>query len=35
MLQQLRDRKQYTKPSVSRRAEVKKAAYKEQLFKED
>ncbi|MGG8495690.1 30S ribosomal protein S21 [Tenacibaculum sp. TC6] len=35
MLQQLRERKQYVKPSVLRRAEVKKAAYKEQLFKED
>ncbi|CAM1347739.1 MULTISPECIES: 30S ribosomal protein S21 [Tenacibaculum] len=35
ILQQLRNRKQYDKPSVIRRAEVKKAAYKEQLFKED
>ncbi|SEB77859.1 SSU ribosomal protein S21P [Tenacibaculum sp. MAR_2009_124] len=35
VLQQLRERKQYVKPSVLRRAEVKKAAYKEQLFKED
>lgn len=35
ILQQLRERKQYVKPSVLRRAEVKKAAYKEQLFKED
>jgi small subunit ribosomal protein S21 len=32
---QLQNRKQYNKPSVLRRAEVKKAAYKEQLFKED
>ncbi len=35
VLQQLTERKQYVKPSVLRRAEVKKAAYKEQLFKED
>ncbi|WP_435263762.1 30S ribosomal protein S21 [Tenacibaculum sp. nBUS_03] len=35
ILQQLRNRKQYDKPSVTRRAEIKKAAYKEQLFKED
>ncbi len=35
VLQQLRERKQYVKPSVQRRAEIQKAAYKEQLFKED
>ncbi|CAM1374348.1 30S ribosomal protein S21 [Tenacibaculum xiamenense] len=35
VLQQLRERKQYVKPSVLRRAEIQKAAYKEQLFKED
>jgi len=35
VLQELRERKQYTKPSVARRAEKKKAAYIEQLFKED
>ncbi|CAL2102023.1 30S ribosomal protein S21 [Tenacibaculum sp. 190130A14a] len=35
ILQELRERKQYTKPSVARRAEVKKAAYKEQLFKQE
>ncbi len=35
VLQELRDRKQYVKPSVLRRAEIKKAAYKEQLFKEE
>lgn len=35
ILQELRERKQYTKPSVARRAEIKKAAYKEQLFKQE
>lgn len=35
VLQELRERKQYVKPSVLRRAEIKKAAYKEQLLKED
>ncbi|CAL2085558.1 30S ribosomal protein S21 [Tenacibaculum sp. 190524A02b] len=35
ILQQLRERKQYTKPSVARRAEVKKAAYKEQFLREE
>ncbi|TCP28446.1 SSU ribosomal protein S21P [Tenacibaculum skagerrakense] len=30
--QELRDRKQYTKPSVKRREEVQKARYKEQLI---
>ncbi len=35
VLQELRERKQFTKPSVARRAQIKKAAYIEQLFKED
>ncbi|MBS9774913.1 MAG: 30S ribosomal protein S21 [Tenacibaculum sp.] len=35
VLQQLRERKQYTKPSVSRRAEVAKAAYIEQKFRQE
>jgi small subunit ribosomal protein S21 len=35
LLQELRERKQFTKPSVARRAEIQKAAYKEQLFKEE
>ncbi len=35
ILQELRTRKQYTKPSVLRRAEIKKAAYKEQFLKEE
>ncbi len=35
VLQELRERKQYTKPSVTRRAEIQKATYKEQLFKEE
>ena len=35
VLQQLRERKHYVKPSVLRRAEIKKAAYKEQFLKED
>lgn len=35
VLQELRERKQFTKPSVANRAQRKKAAYIEQLFKED
>ncbi|WP_298997836.1 30S ribosomal protein S21 [uncultured Tenacibaculum sp.] len=35
VLQELRERKQYVKPSVIKRAQVQKAAYKEQLFKEE
>ncbi|WP_299162885.1 30S ribosomal protein S21 [uncultured Tenacibaculum sp.] len=35
VLQELRERKQFTKPSVERRALIKKAAYKEQLFKQE
>ena len=35
VLQQLRERKQFTKPSVAKRAQNKKAAYIEQLFKEE
>ena len=35
VLQELRERKQYVKPSVTKRAQVQKAAYKEQLFKEE
>lgn len=35
VLQQLRERKQYTKPSVAKRAERQKAAYVEQKFKQE
>ena len=35
VLQELRNRKQFVKPSVAKRAQNKKAAYIEQLFKED
>ena len=35
VLQELRNRKQFIKPSVAKRAERKKAAYIEQLFKEE
>lgn len=35
VLQELRNRKQFIKPSVAKRAQNKKAAYIEQLFKED
>ncbi|WP_428740868.1 30S ribosomal protein S21 [Tenacibaculum sp.] len=35
VLRELRDRKQYVKPSVIKRAQVQKAAYKEQLLKEE
>lgn len=32
VLRELRDRKQFTKPSVARRAQVQKAAYVEKKF---
>lgn len=35
VLKQLRKRKQFTKPSVLRRAEVIKAVYVEDMFRED
>ena len=35
VLKQLRKRKQFTKPSVLRRAEVIKAVYVENMFRED
>ena len=35
VLQELRSRKQFIKPSVAKRAQNKKAAYLEQLFKEE
>ncbi|AZJ33511.1 MULTISPECIES: 30S ribosomal protein S21 [Tenacibaculum] len=34
VLQEIRDRKEYTKPSVSRREQLKKAQYKEQFLLE-
>ncbi|WP_272149987.1 30S ribosomal protein S21 [Tenacibaculum aiptasiae] len=35
ILQELRERKQFTKPSVARRAQIQKAAYKEKLLKQE
>lgn len=35
VMQELRERKQYTKPSVARRAQIQKAAYIEQKFKQE
>jgi small subunit ribosomal protein S21 len=34
-MRELRSRKEYTKPSVSRRTEIKKAAYVQSLRKEE
>ncbi|AZJ36941.1 MULTISPECIES: 30S ribosomal protein S21 [Tenacibaculum] len=34
VLQEIRERKEYTKPSVSRREQLKKAQYKEQFLLE-
>ncbi|WP_047788650.1 30S ribosomal protein S21 [Tenacibaculum mesophilum] len=34
VLQEIRDRKEYTKPSVSRREQLKKAQYKEKFLLE-
>ncbi len=34
VLQEIRERKEYVKPSVSRRAQLKKAQYKEQFLLE-
>lgn len=35
VLRELRDRKQFTKPSVARRAQIQKAAYVEKKFKQE
>ncbi|MCF2873386.1 MULTISPECIES: 30S ribosomal protein S21 [unclassified Tenacibaculum] len=35
ILQELRERKQFTKPSVARRAQIQKAAYREKLLKRE
>lgn len=35
VLRDLRDRKQFTKPSVARRAQIQKAAYVEKKFNSD
>ncbi|KAB1155283.1 30S ribosomal protein S21 [Tenacibaculum aiptasiae] len=35
ILQELRERKQFTKPSVARRAQIQKAAYREKLLKQE